>query len=428
MGLVRFLTMHYYILLSYFSQLRIYGLWMHSAKTGIILFRNTFLAAAPYFQVRFQSSEWALKNYQPTILSVSSITNLGSMLILSKLHKNAAYSKRIVSSLIIFIIIFSLLAISTIVFEKVSAGFYFVFLMIMVFWSSLATGVNQNGVFSFASGFGRPEYMQAIMTGHGVAGVLPCVVQIISVLAVPGQKADNPGSAPQVSSKSVFAYFITATFISALALGSFSYLRHLSGITVKTSHGSNMETASDTTLLKTFGLWATFKKLFWLALTIFLSFSITAVFPVFTATIESVHDPKNRPRILEPATFIPLGFLFWNAGDFIGRASVLVPQLRLVHHPILLLVFAISRLVFIPLYNLCNIGGRGAVVRSDAFYLIVVQLLFGITNGYVGTCAIVSTKEYVAVEEREAAGGFMSMMFVAGLTVGSFLSFLAAGA
>lgn len=34
--------------------------------------------------------------------------------------------------------------------------------------------------------------------------------------------------------------------------------------------------------------------------------------------------------------------------------------------------------------------------------------------------------EWVDVEEREAAGGFMGLMLVAGLTVGSLLSFAVA--
>jgi equilibrative nucleoside transporter 1/2/3 len=34
--------------------------------------------------------------------------------------------------------------------------------------------------------------------------------------------------------------------------------------------------------------------------------------------------------------------------------------------------------------------------------------------------------EYVDPDEREAAGGFMSLSLVAGLTAGSFLSFFAA--
>ena len=47
------------------------------------------------------------------------------------------------------------------------------FLIFIVFVTSLAAGLCQNGVFAFVSGFGQPRYTQAIMTGQGVAGVLP---------------------------------------------------------------------------------------------------------------------------------------------------------------------------------------------------------------------------------------------------------------
>lgn len=83
-----------------------------------------------------------------------------------------------------------------------------------------------------------------------------------------------------------------------------------------------------------------------------------------------------------------------------------------------------ARLVFVPLYFLCNVGGRGAVVQSDIFYLLVVQGLFGLTNGYLGSECMMGSGVWVKEEEREAAGGFMGLCLVGGLTVGSLLSFL----
>jgi equilibrative nucleoside transporter 1/2/3 len=121
--------------------------------------------------------------------------------------------------------------------------------------------------------------------------------------------------------------------------------------------------------------------------------------------------------------FVPLAFFFWNAGDLTGRVLVLVPQLKLRHHPLALFLLSLARLSFIPLYMLCNIHGRGAVVNSDAFYLIVVQLLFGISNGYLASSCMMGAADCVAGAEREATGGFMSLMLVAGLTAGSLLSF-----
>ena len=55
-----------------------------------------------------------------------------------------------------------------------------------------------------------------------------------------------------------------------------------------------------------------------------------------------------------------------------------------------------------------------------------MQLLFGLTNGFLGSiCMMGASAEGTGIEpdEREAAGGFMGLMLVGGLTVGSLASF-----
>ena len=150
-----------------------------------------FLAAAPYFRHRLQSDDWAATHYQPAILSVSTLTNLATAFTLAKVQKGASYPRRIVLSLLINITVFTILAFSTILLEDVAVGTYFKFLMVMVFGASLATGINQNGVYAYVSGLGREEYTQAIMAGQGVAGVLPSAVQIMTQLAKPGPSGDS---------------------------------------------------------------------------------------------------------------------------------------------------------------------------------------------------------------------------------------------
>ncbi|RAL16118.1 nucleoside transmembrane transporter FUN26, partial [Aspergillus homomorphus CBS 101889] len=399
---------------------------------------NMFLAAAPYFYHRFHTDDWAATHYQPSILTVSTVTNLGSSFILAKLQKGASYPKRTVISLLINIVVFTLLAFSTILMKDVSVATYFAFLMFMVFGASLATGINQNGVYAYVAGFGREEYTQAIMSGQGVAGVLPCIVQIVSVLSVarsPGDseqdhdQAPGPpaaGAPPQESSKSAFAYFLTATGVSCFALLAFtSLVKRRSHLTPPNSHNHEQEDDDPATPSKTISLWTLFKKLRFTALAMILCFTITMTFPVFTAEIESVNRGSGS-RLFDAPVFIPLAFFFWNAGDLLGRMLVLWPPLSLVHRPGALLVFACARAAFIPLYQLCNIRGRGAVVQSDFFYLVVVQLLFGVSNGYLGSNCMMGAG-LVAADEREPAGAFMGLMLVAGLTLGSLLSFLAAG-
>ena len=110
-------------------------------------------------------------------------------------------------------------------------------------------------------------------------------------------------------------------------------------------------------------------------------------------------------------------------GDLLGRLATMFPKIMLTHHPFALFCLAMARLVFIPLYFLCNIKGRGASVNSDFFYLFVVQFLFGLTNGYIGSSCMIGASDWVAPDEREAAGGFMALFLVVGLTIGSLLSF-----
>jgi equilibrative nucleoside transporter 1/2/3 len=380
-----------------------------------------FLAAAPYFHGRFESSEWVAAHYQSSILSVSTITNLGSAYILARLQKNVSYPWRITLSLLINCAVFTLLAFSTIVMKDISVGRYFAFLMIMVFGASFATGLNQNGVFAYVAGFGREEYMQAIMSGQGVAGVLPCIAQILAVLAVPS-KASQDGP-PQSSSKSAFIYFLTATIVSILTLLAFLHLlRRRPGMHAKSSDED--EDGDDRAHDKSVSLWTLLEKLQYLAVSIFLCFTVTMMFfPVYTTEILSVND-SAKSRMYDPPVFIPLAFLLWNVGDLGGRMLVGIPGMSLAHRPRMAFVFAIARIVFVPLYSLCNINGRGAVVQSDFFYLFIVQLLFGASNGYLASSCMMGASYWVSEDEREAAGGFMGMMLVGGLAAGSLLSFL----
>ena len=395
----------------------------------LMSFRNMFLAAAPYFQSRFAESDWILAHFQSAILTVSTVTNMAFMFMLTKMQQRASYPKRIITSLVLNIVCFSLLAASTSVFRQISTAGYFAFLMVMVFTTSLATGLIQNGLFAYVNGFGVSSYTQGIMTGQAVAGVLPCIVQIVSVLSVPEHRASE--GAGQESPTSAMAYFFTATGVSTLALVAFINLvrRHHKQTKAKQVVESLDETgAQENTERKVVGMRYLFKRLRWLAIGIFVCFAVTMVYPVFTSEIESVRPKSTSSPLFSPACFIPLAFLVWNTGDLVGRLSTMVSKITIVHHPRLAFFIALGRVGFIPLYLLCNIHGRGAIIASDAFYLLIVQFLFGLTNGYIGSTYMMGAAEWVAEDEREAAGGFMSLMLVSGLSAGSLLSFLAAKA
>ncbi|KAH8805547.1 nucleoside transporter-like protein family [Xylogone sp. PMI_703] len=395
---------------------------------------NMFLAAAPYFQSRFQENEAILSRFQSAILSVSTITNLTSILVLANMQSKASYLNRIIHALGLNIVVFGLLAISAVSFRSISPGTYLGFLLLMVFLTSVATALCQNGSFAFAASFGRGEYIQAIMTGQGIAGVLPAIAQIVTVLAFPEPNAwdgsdddmDSTGSKKD-GSTSALIYFLTASIVSIIALVAVIPLMKRHNRLMEGRMMSSITSIEDAERAnrKVVGLWAMFKKLYLPAGAVFICFTLTMFFPVFTQKIVSVIPAENAPRLFQPQTFIPLGFLLWNVGDFAGRLLTIFP-FSLSHKPVFLFLFSIARVVFIPMYLLCNIENHGATIKSDAFYLLIVQLGFGLTNGWLSSSCMMVAPELVEDGEREAAGAFMVLMLVAGLTSGSFLSFTAA--
>lgn len=408
---------------------------------------NALMAVAPYFKRRFASSKPILDNFQAAELSVSTVANLASMIVLTKLQANASYARRIVISLLGNSVMFLLLAISTRAFLGVSPGTYLGFLMTMVLVTSVGTGFMQNGSFAYVSRFQRPEYMQAIMLGQAVAGVLPPIVQIVSVLSA-GETETVPG---QDSSTSAFSYFLAATGVAAVTLLAFCYL-HISyrpgnnGKPVQTASTAGDEDSTtdhsierdDNTEIdaqdsevdgsKSVPLTYLARRLFYAAIAVFLNFAVTMVFPVFTQEILSTNP--NPPPLLQEAAFIPLGYLLWNIGDLAGRVIPLVPRLSLATRPKVLLILSIVRIVFIPLYLMCNIqqteeqaAAGSKVVLPDVIYLLLVQLPFGVSNGYIGSCCMMGAGGLVEEDEGEAAGAFMGLMLVSGLAVGSLCSF-----
>ncbi|KUI60747.1 Nucleoside transporter FUN26 [Cytospora mali] len=420
---------------------------------------NMFLAASPYFASRFLNDPWSSQNFQSAILSVSTVTNLGSMAVLTGLQRSADYPNRIKLALVINTLAFALLTISTKYFRDASSKLYLAFLLVDVFFAALATALFQNGAFAFATSFGRPEYMQAIMAGQGVAGVLPALAQIISVLVVPPPppptQGDNDGEKPgppdaDPIGSAAFIYFLTAVLVSIFTLLSFLPLvrRHDRLVEARMANSRPDLLAADTpahphphshhdiqeaeqAARRVVGLPALFRKLHWLAGAIFMCFVATMFFPVFTSKILSTHDGTSHPsrsRLFNPEVFIPLAFFFWNLGDLCGRVATMGKLATAARRrPVILFAVGVARLGFLPLYMLCNIRGRGAVISSDVFYLLLVQFPYGLTNGWLASNSMVGAGEWVEEQEREAAGGFMGLCLVAGLAAGSLLSFTAAG-
>lgn len=130
---------------------------------------------------------------------------------------------------------------------------------------------------------------------------------------------------------------------------------------------------------------------------------------------------------MHPEAFIPLVIVLWNVGDLLG-SMLAIRSLFLLDFPKLIFGLSRARLVFIPLYLMCNIDGRGSMF-DDWFYFIIVQVLFGLSHGWLSGAGMMGVPVWITIEEdREDAGAFMGMTLVGGLVAGSMLGLAAAPA
>ena len=123
---------------------------------------------------------------------MSTITNLTSVVYLSlagSSQRKADYPGRILSSLKINAAAFTLIALSTLIWHSAGPAVYLVFTLFTVFLSSLASGMMQNGGFSWVNKFDAIN-TQAITVGQGIGGVLPAIARTFPVFPI-GREAEG---------------------------------------------------------------------------------------------------------------------------------------------------------------------------------------------------------------------------------------------
>ncbi|CZR55430.1 related to intracellular membrane protein involved in nucleoside transport [Phialocephala subalpina] len=391
---------------------------------------SMILQAVPFFQRRFRGSPWILRYFQAFYLVFFAFTMLAVTLYLGMQFSRPSYTKRLHVALTTYVVVSTLLMLSTL--SSVATTPYFAFTLIMVVATAVANGLSQNAAFAFAARFGRTEYAPAIMTGEALAGLLPSTIglrpipvicctlslheqEIGSALAFPSEYFDVDVSETGHTSWLTLSYFLSAAVVGVASIHALQYLaRHAPP---QTSPKVFLKSSNYTNLAS---------KLRYPASANFLCLCISSVSPVFISKITSVVPIDNAHVLSRPQAFIPMAIVLWNIGDFLGSVLA-VRSLFLLRYPGMMVGLSLARLGFIPLYLMCNIDGRGSAM-GDWFYLIIVQFLFGLSHGWLSGASMMGVTVWVGEEEREEAGAFMGMTLVIGLVAGSLLGLLAAQA
>ncbi|KAG8535861.1 hypothetical protein GDO81_027594, partial [Engystomops pustulosus] len=92
----------------------------------------------------------------------------------------------------------------------------------------------------------------------------------------------------------------------------------------------------------------------------------------------------------------------------------------------LLPIMVAARLVFLPLFMLCNVMPRSYLpvyLAHDAWY-ICIMVFFALSNGYLASLCMCFGPKKVNVHEAETAGAIMAFFLSLGLALGAGFSFL----
>lgn len=376
-------------------------------------------------------------------MTVSTITSLIYNYYLSQIQTGANYHRRVNLGLGITAAIFSFMALSCVleIFLAMNDTVFFFGLMTMVLVSAAATCLAQNGTMALVNVLGS-VYANGVMVGQAIAGVLPSVALIASLLIVGETKTE--GKKNVESNFGLFLYYITASLVSLVGMGLFHIVakkgdneyRALDDIVddigadigddigtgTSGEYGEGLD-AGQSRHVPFHVLWS---KLKYLVLTIVTTFAVTLVFPVFASNVQSVHEGSGW--VFKKAIFVPFIYFVWNMGDLLGRILCGTPGSRLlIRNQKVLLLYSVLRILYVPLFLTCNVHPeKGALFASDIWY-ILLQFTFGLSNGQCCTSAFMVVGDHCDDDdEKEAAGGFTTVFLSFGLALGSVASYIVA--
>uniref|UniRef100_A0A673XPI2 Solute carrier family 29 member 1a n=1 Tax=Salmo trutta TaxID=8032 RepID=A0A673XPI2_SALTR len=322
----------------------------------------------------------------------------------SFIHQRIPQNYRIAGSLSVILLVFLLTAV--LVKVDMSPLTFFCLTMIKIVCINSFGAVLQGSLFGLA-GMLPASYTAPIMSGQGLAGTFAAFSMICALAS---------GSALQ---DSAFGYFITACVVVFLAILSYFALPRMDFFQYYLESNGSRPAGGDEEnkmdLLKK-GIWV-------MALSVCFVFTITiGTFPAVTVDVRStVADGGAWDKY-----FIPVScFLLFNVMDWAGRSLTAVCMWP-GKDSIILPVMVGLRVVFVPLFMLCNVQPRNylpVLFAHDAWY-ILFMIFFSFSNGYLASLCMCFGPKKVAQHEAETAGAIMAFFLSLGLALGAALSFI----
>uniref|UniRef100_A0A671YPH7 Solute carrier family 29 member 1a n=1 Tax=Sparus aurata TaxID=8175 RepID=A0A671YPH7_SPAAU len=334
----------------------------------------------------------------------------------SFIHQRIPQKLRISGSLTVIFVVFLITAI--LVKVDVAPLPFFTITMIKIICINSFGAILQGSLFGLA-GILPASYTTPIMSGQGLAGAFAAFSMICALAS---------GSALQDSS---FGYFITACVVILLAIMSYLALPRMVRlhVTVELFFAESpaekrpVVSLMDEEPKPSVSVINIFKQIWVMALSVCFIFTVTiGTFPAVTVEVKSTVADGG---VWGETYFIPVScFLLFNMMDWAGRSLTAVcmwPGKDSFWLPVLVGL----RVVFIPLFMLCNVQPRYYLpvwFSHDALY-IIFMIFFSFSNGYLASLCMCFGPKKVAQHEAETAGAIMAFFLSLGLALGAAVSF-----
>lgn len=397
----------------------VYGCFM-LLGLGTLLPWNFFITAQTYWDYKFrdtsnnetvysQEQTELQQLYTPMQVCLSQIPNFIFLFINALFSHKLPQRLRLLVSLVLMIVFFSLTTMLTkINTDDWQLGFFVLTMLIIIFINS--SGAIFQGVLFGVAGMFPEKYIIAVVSGQALGGVFASGARIIS-LSVGAQDAT-----------SAFIYFFIAVGVMIITLFAFLYMSK----TEFYNHYTNCQATEKSELVQESNAFsaqmAIFKEIWPFGLSVWGVFAVTLVaFPALCVKIFSTSEDK----IWADVYFQPvITFLLFNVGDYVGRqvaGFIMWPR----RGSRILYVMVVLRLVFIPLFLLCNhspVSPIPSTFSHDAWYILFMSL-FSLSNGYCSSLCMMYGPKMVSEVKAEVASSMMAAMLGLGLLTGGLLSF-----
>ena len=277
-----------------------------------------------------------------------------------------------------------------------------------------------------------PRFVSWNMAGQAVGGLIPALIVVMTTLAVSDDDDDCGTSTIDLSAA---GYFGTSALLFALAVCAFrtlqttrAYRECVSGPAAKRLDDSEVPLVASSHDNDD-GLATTVRRVAVPSAAVFFTFVVTlAVFPPLTALARpNGHDDDDDASLFQ-RLYVPLLFLEFNLGDFLGRSASSVCR-DLALRPAILLAVSLLRIAFLPLFALGNLqGSHHDHLKPTAFLRatpapFVVMAFFAVSHGLNAALSMAAGAPLVDKAHRELAGTVLCFFLTLGLVSGSALSF-----